>query len=133
MRLHIQPHLKPRTVEQYSGILRRILVPRFGERELTDIRRTHVVRLHLSLGDRRTAANRMPAVGSGLYRYANLLEETDGHSILVKFLNQLNHVCGVTPQAIKLLDQDKVTFFYPELKQAQPGSIHIAAAYLIGE
>ena len=74
-KLHIQAHLKPRTVEQYCGILRRILVPRFGERELTDIRRTHVVRLHLSLGDRRTAANRMLAVGSGLYRYANLLEE----------------------------------------------------------
>ena len=74
-KLYIQAHLKPRTVEQYSGILRRILVPRFGERELTDIRRTHVVRLHLSLGDRRTAANRMLAVGSGLYRYANLLEE----------------------------------------------------------
>ena len=62
-------------MEQYSDILRRILVPRFGKRELTDIRRTHVVRLHLSLGDRRTLANRMLAVGSGLYRYANLLEE----------------------------------------------------------
>ena len=74
-KLHIQAHLKLWTVEQYSGILRRILVPRFGERELTDIRRTHVVRLHLSLGDRRTAANRMLAVGSGLYRFANLLEE----------------------------------------------------------
>ena len=72
---HIQAHLKPRTVEQYSGILRRILVPRFSERELTDIRRTHVVRLHLSLGDRRTLANRMLAVGRGLYKYANLLEE----------------------------------------------------------
>ena len=77
--------MKPRTVEQYSGILRRILVPRFGERELTDIRRTQVVRLHLSLGDRRTAANRMLAVGSGLYRYANLLEEvSDGFNPFAK-------------------------------------------------
>ena len=74
-KLNIQAHLKPRTVEQYSGILRRILVLRFGERGLTDIRRTHVVRLRLSLGDRRTLANRMLAVGSGLYKYANLLEE----------------------------------------------------------
>ena len=37
-KLHIQAHLKPRTVEQYSDILRRILVPRFGKRELTDVR-----------------------------------------------------------------------------------------------
>ena len=72
---YIQAHLKPRTVEQHFGILRRILVPRFGQRELTDIQRTHVVRLHLSLGDRRTGANRMLAVGSGHYSYANLLEE----------------------------------------------------------
>ena len=84
-KLHIQAQLKPRTVEQYSGILRRILVPRFGERELTKIRRTHVVRLHLSLGDRRTLANRMLAVGSGLYRYANLLEEVpDGTNPFTK-------------------------------------------------
>ena len=74
-KLHIQAHLKPRTVEQNSDILRRILVPNFGSHELTDIRRTHVVRLHLSLGDRRTLANRMLSVGSGLYKYANLLEE----------------------------------------------------------
>ena len=62
-------------MEQYSGILLRILVPRFGGRKLADIRRTHVVRLHLSLGDRRTLANRMLAVGSALYSYAVLLEE----------------------------------------------------------
>ena len=74
-KLHIQAHLKPRTVEQYAEILHRILVPRFGKRELTDIRQTHVVCLHLSLGDRRTLANRMLSVGSALYKYAKLLEE----------------------------------------------------------
>ena len=74
-KLHIQAHLKPRTVKQYSGILRRILVPSFGSHELTNIRRNHVVRLHLSLGNRRTLANRMFSVGSGLHKYANLLEE----------------------------------------------------------
>ena len=64
-KLHIQVHLKPRTVEQYSDILRRILVPRFGERELADIWRTHVVRLHLSLGDRRTAQIECSQWGAG--------------------------------------------------------------------
>ena len=85
-KLHIQAHLKPRKVEQYSGVLRRILVPTFdGKRELTDIRRTHVVHLHLSLGDRRTSANRMLAVGGGLYRYADLLEEVpDGTNPFAK-------------------------------------------------
>ena len=84
-KLHIRAHLKPWTVEQYSDILRRILVPRFGKRELTDIRRTHVVRLHLSLGDRRTLANRMLAVGCGLFRFANLLEEVpEGTNPFVK-------------------------------------------------
>ena len=71
--------------------------------------------LNLSLEDRRTAANRLHGVSSGLYRYAILLKETNGHSILVKFLNQLDHVRGVTPQAIKLLDQNKVTYFHLEL------------------
>ena len=28
-KLHLQAHLKPRTIEQYADILRRILVPRF--------------------------------------------------------------------------------------------------------
>ena len=84
-KLHIQAHLKPRTVGQYSSILRRILVPRFGERELTDIGRTHVVRLHLLLGNRRTAANRTLVAGSVLYRYAILLEEVpDGINPFVK-------------------------------------------------
>ena len=74
-KLHMQAHLKPRTVEQNSDILRHILVPSFGSHELTDIRRMYVVRLHLSLGDSRTLANRMLSVGSGLYKYVNLLEE----------------------------------------------------------
>ena len=70
----INIRLKPKTVASYQDILNRILLPRFGDIELTVLRRTDVFQMVCELSDRPILANRTVAVGSALYGRAEMLE-----------------------------------------------------------
>ena len=71
---HIETHRKPTTIRLYRLIIRRYLKPEFGHRQLTDIKRYQVIELHTLMKKKRTMANRMLAVGSSMYSYAQDLE-----------------------------------------------------------
>lgn len=67
---HINAHLKPETVRQYSHVLDQKLKPNFGNSNLNDVQRKDVYVLHLSMEQTPVIANRMLAVGKRMYYFA---------------------------------------------------------------
>ena len=74
-RSHIDAHLKPATVRQYSYVIKQILNPEFGHLNLDSVQRAQVNKLHLSMADRPVVANRMLAVGKRIYSFAQEVGE----------------------------------------------------------
>ena len=64
---YITIQLKPETVKLYKHILVRVLLPRFGIFELTEVRKEHVFSMCADLESTPALANRSVAVGSAMY------------------------------------------------------------------
>ena len=58
LREHVVVHCKPRTRVLYEAVVRRHLVPAFGDTAVSAVRREHVASLHFRLRDTPYAANR---------------------------------------------------------------------------
>ena len=58
LREHVAVHCKPRTRVLYEAVVRRHLVPAFGDTAVSAVRREHVASLHYRLRDKPYAANR---------------------------------------------------------------------------
>lgn len=72
---HVGPRRKPRTAELYRDLIKRIIVPSLGRRQATDIKSADVERLHHSLREGPYQANRVLAVLSVMFSFA----ERHGH------------------------------------------------------
>ena len=70
MRLHVSAKKKPRTHDEYGRLLRLHIYPAFGGRPITSITKADVARLHGSLGDRPSAANRCLALFDTIWNWA---------------------------------------------------------------
>ena len=64
---HVAVRCKPRTAEAYSSVIRRHIVPMFGDMSLAAVGRKHVTDLHYALRDVPSTANRSVAVLSRLF------------------------------------------------------------------
>jgi integrase len=70
MRLHVAAKKKDRTHEEYGRLLRLHLYPALGGRPITSIAKTDIARLHNSLSDRPSAANRCLALFDTVWNWA---------------------------------------------------------------
>jgi len=77
MRLHIASKRKDRTGEEYQSLLNLHIIPALGSRRVNDIRRSDVARLHASLQDRPSTANRCLAVISSIWNWAARRDEVE--------------------------------------------------------
>ena len=64
---HVAVRCKPRTAEAYSSVIRRHIVPMFGDMSLAAVGRKHVTDLHYALRDVPSTANRSVDVLSRLF------------------------------------------------------------------
>ena len=64
---HVAVRCKPRTAEAYSSVIRRHIVPMFGDMTLAAVGRKHVTDLHYALRDVPSTANRSVDVLSRLF------------------------------------------------------------------
>ena len=64
---HVAVRCKPKTAEAYSSVIRRHIVPMFGEMSLAAVGRKHVTDLHYALRDVPSTANRSVDVLSRLF------------------------------------------------------------------
>jgi integrase len=70
MRLHVATKKKDRTHEEYGRLLKLHLYPALGSKPITAISKGDVGRLHTSLGDRPSAANRCLALFDTVWNWA---------------------------------------------------------------
>ena len=70
---HVAVRCKPRTAEAYSSVIRRHIVPMFGDMSLAAVGRKHVTDLHYALRDVPSTANRSVAVLSRLFAMGEAL------------------------------------------------------------
>ena len=67
---HVRNHRKSSTAISYEILLRRHIVPEFGDRPAARLSREDVIRLHAAMGGQRPNANRMLAFISSMYGFA---------------------------------------------------------------
>jgi Arm DNA-binding domain/Phage integrase, N-terminal SAM-like domain len=72
---HIRTKRKPRTHEGYEILLRLHILPAIGNARVTEVKRSHVARLHASMADRPGAANRAVALISAIWNFAARRDE----------------------------------------------------------
>jgi len=70
MRLHIASKRKPRTLASYEILLRRYILPAVGDLRISEIRRSHVSKMHASAA-KPGAANRALTVISSIWNWAS--------------------------------------------------------------
>jgi integrase len=75
LRLHVATKRKRRTLEEYARILKLHLLPAFGSRRVSEIRKADVTRLHAKLADRKAVANRSLALVSSIWNWAASRDE----------------------------------------------------------
>jgi integrase len=75
MAQHVRKKRKTRTGEEYQRLLDLHLLPAIGTRQLANIRRADIARLHFALADRPFAANRCLALLSSIWNWAARREE----------------------------------------------------------
>jgi integrase len=75
MRLHVQPKRKPRTVEEYGWLLRLHILPSLGSKRVDDVKRGDVERLHASMADSPSAANRALTLIATVWNWAKDRDE----------------------------------------------------------
>ena len=80
MRLHVAAKKKPRTHDEYGRLLKLHIYPSLGARPITSISRADVARLHNSLSDRPSAANRCLALFDTVWNWAVSRSEIVGSS-----------------------------------------------------
>jgi integrase len=80
MRLHVAAKKKPRTHDEYDRLLRLHIFPMLGGRPITAITKSDVARLHGSLSDRPSAANRCLALFDTIWNWAVGKSEISGIS-----------------------------------------------------
>lgn len=80
MRVHVGAKRKDRTEEEYGRLLRLHLYPALGSKPITAISRADVGRLHSSLSDRPSAANRCVALFDTIWNWAVGKGEIAGQS-----------------------------------------------------
>jgi integrase len=130
---HADAKLKPKTVDLYSMLLRRYVVPKLGTRKVDTVTRSDVTKLHLAMRDRPYQANRLIAVVATLYSY--LARE---HVVPEGF----NPVRGIAPfpeaRRERFLTSDELDRLGTALRQAEtvglpwqvdtgkPGAKHLA-------
>lgn len=86
LREHAEPHKKPGSVRNDRDNLRLYILPAFGARRLDSITRQDIAKLHRSLADRPTAANRCLALLSHLFNTAQ------AWGVLPEGVNPTRHV-----------------------------------------
>jgi integrase len=75
MRTHVVAKRRPRTLDSYETLLRLHILPAIGGLRVTDIRRTHVSKMHADLAARPGAANRAVSVVSAVWNWAAIENE----------------------------------------------------------
>jgi integrase len=75
MQLHVAAKRKGRTGEEYGRMLKLHILPVIGSRQLSDIRRSDVARMHAGLADRPRAANHCLALISSVWNWAARRDE----------------------------------------------------------
>lgn len=80
MRLHVAAKKKQRTHDEYDRLLRLHILPAMGGRPITAITKMDVARLHGSLSDRPSAANRCLALFDTVWNWAASKGELSGPS-----------------------------------------------------
>jgi integrase len=75
MRSHVATKRKTRTGEEYQRLLTAHIIPAIGSRQITDIRRVDVARLHADLFDRPRTANHCLAIVSSIWNWAARRDE----------------------------------------------------------
>ena len=77
MRRHIGQKRKRRTRYEYGLLLNVHILPAFGPRRITDVRRIDVARLHANLSDRPVVANRCVALISSVWNWSARGDEVE--------------------------------------------------------
>jgi integrase len=67
---HIATKLKPKSAEEYCRNIRLYIVPAFGDRLISSVQRSDVLRLHHELRDKPYQANRVLAILSKFFNWA---------------------------------------------------------------
>ena len=70
LRGHVETKRKPTTKSFYEGILRRVVVPAFGNRKASELTRADLARVHLELSTKPILANRVLAIVGSMYAFA---------------------------------------------------------------
>jgi integrase len=78
MRIHVGAKRKPRTLDSYETLLRLHILPAIGSLRVSDIRRTHVSKIHADLAVCPGAANRAVSVVSAVWNWAVIEHEDLG-------------------------------------------------------
>lgn len=70
-RAHVAPKKRPRTRQEYEGLLRQLILPAFGNRKVAEVTHADIVRLHTRIGSTAPVrANRCVAFLSTLFNIA---------------------------------------------------------------
>jgi integrase len=76
---HVEPRRKARTKQEYHRLIEKVIVPALGHRRMADVARSEVSQLHHRLRATPVQANRMLAVLSVLFTFAERIgERPDG-------------------------------------------------------
>jgi integrase len=76
---HVEPRRKARTKQEYQRLIEKVIVPALGHRRMADVARSEVAQLHHRLRATPIQANRMLAVLSVLFTFAERIgERPDG-------------------------------------------------------
>ena len=82
----------------------------------------------LRLGDCRKDGHHHPSYRS--FSSDSVVQEADGHAVLVELLDQPDHVSGVTAQPVKFPDQDHVAIFHLQLQCVEAWALERTSAHL---
>ena len=85
----------------------------------------------LRLGDSRKDGHNHPSHGS--FSSDAVVQEADGHAVLVELLDQPDHVSSVASQPVEFPDQDHVAIFHFLLQRVEARALERTSAYLVGE
>ena len=83
------------------------------------------------LGNCRKDGHHHPSHGS--FSSDTVVQEADGHAVLVEFLDQPDHVSSVASQPVEFPDQDHVAIFYLLLQRVEARALERTSAHLVGE
>ena len=86
MREHSRPHKKPSTIRNDERTWKKDILPKLGHMKVSEVKRDRIVRIHSSMSDRPSQANRVLALLSNAFNFAELWEWRPQHS------NPVHHI-----------------------------------------